>query len=630
MPKPSPSGAQAARVARVALVGLVALPLTLSTSLWMSGCKKKKTPDPAAKQSAGDMDPRARAGNGEGDGDMGSQGPDARRAAAKRPDPRRSEMKVVSDIGERIEAFSPTKIDYDEKLVTQELRPVLEKLIAAAKIMDRLFFIQAWPKNPEFRQRLAKAAEDDPKLAKALTYFDIMYGPWDRRKHHEAFVGSVQRPKGAGFYPEDMTKQELQQHLEKNPQDKEAFTSYFTVIRRDKDKKLRAIPYSEFYQEQLAKAAKLLREAAKASKDKRLQTYLNARAKAFETNEYRESDMAWMDLGDGAIEVVIGPYEVYEDTLFGYKAAFEAFVTLRDPKYSERLAKIAPHIPYLQKKLPMKPADKKATRGKQVPISVVVELFTGGDTRAGVQTLAFNLPNDEVVRKKKGYKLVLLKNVAEAKFEKILLPIAKKMMVTEQIPLVTFDAFFTNTLTHESAHGLGPGMITVQQDGKTVKTSVNKALKDLYSTIEEAKADILGLYNAPLLIGKGALPKSLSKQVYASYLAGFFRSVRFGASEAHGRANLISFNYLLEKGGIEQDPKTKKYRVNYDKIADTVKALATDLLEIEARGDYDKAKAFIDKYGNMSKEMKAALARLEGVPVDIRPEYTVLTRMKSW
>ncbi|HKI80742.1 MAG TPA: hypothetical protein VKA04_03770, partial [Pseudodesulfovibrio sp.] len=280
--------------------------------------------------------------------------------------------------------------------------------------------------------------------------------------------------------------------------------------------------------------------------------------------------------------------------------------------------------------LPMKAADKKATRGKQVPISVVVELFTAGDTKAGVQTLAFNLPNDEVVRKKKGYKLVLLKNVAEAKFKKILLPIAKRMMVKEQIPLVTFDAFFTNTLTHESAHGLGPGMITVKQDGKDVKTDVNKALKDLYPTIEEAKADILGLYNSPLLIAKGALPGSLSKQVYASYLAGFFRSVRFGASEAHGRANLISFNYLMEKKGIALDPKTHKYRVNYDKIAAAVKALASDLLAIQARGDYAAAKAFIEKYGNLSEGMKAALKRLEGVPVDIRPEYTVLRKMKSW
>jgi len=539
-------------------------------------------------------------------------------------------MKVVADIAQRIQAFSPTKIDFDDKLVTPELKPVLKKLVAAGQVMDELFTLQAWRENPAFRKKLAAAAAKDATLKMALAYYDIMFGPWDRRHHHQAFVGSIKRPRGAGFYPEDMTKKEFQDYLKKHPKDKDAFTGYFTVIQRTRSGGLKAVPYSEVYKDKLSRAAKLLREAAQASKDKRLQTYLNARAKAFETNEYRASDMAWMDLGDGAIEVVIGPYEVYEDTLFGYKASFTAFINLRDPKYSQRLAKIVPHIPYLQQQLPMKAADKKAIRGKQVPISVVVELFTAGDTKAGVQTLAFNLPNDEVVRKKKGYKLVLLKNVAQAKFKKILLPIAKRMMVKEQIPLVTFDAFFTNTLTHESAHGLGPSFITVMRDGKPVKTDVNKALKELYSTIEEAKADILGLYNSPLLIQKGALPKSLAKQVYASYLAGFFRSVRFGAAEAHGRANLISFNYLMEKQGIALDPATQKYRVNYAKIAGAVKALASDLLEIQARGDYQRAKAFIEKYGKMTPQMKTALTRLEGVPVDIRPEYTVVQKMKSW
>ncbi|MDY0000525.1 MAG: peptidase [Polyangia bacterium] len=582
----------------------------------LAGCKDKPTDDPAARAPEGPARPAP-------------METDAR-PPAPTPKARTETMKVVPDIKDRLRAFAPTKIDYDEALVTPELKPVLAKLIAAAKIMDELFFVQAWEKNPEHRAKLAEAARGDARLAEALAYYDIMYGPWDRREHHAPFVGDIKRPPGAGFYPEDMTKEELAEHLKKNPKDKEAFTGYFSVIRRKPDRTLEAIPYSVFYKEKLGAAGKLLLEAADLSKDPRLQKYLRSRAKAFETNEYRESDMAWMDLGDGAVEAVIGPYEVYEDSLFGYKAAFEAFITLRDPKYSERLAKIAPHIPFLQASLPMKDEDKKHQRGKQVPISVVVQLFTAGDTRAGVQTLAFNLPNDEEVRKQKGYKLVLLKNVAEAKFEKILLPIARKMIAPEQLPLVTFDAFFTNTLTHESAHGLGPGLITVLQDGKPVQTDVNKALKELYSTIEEAKADIVGLYTAPLLIQKGALPAALSRQVYASYLAGFFRSVRFGASEAHGRANLISFNYLREKGGIAFDQRTGLYRVDFAKIAGAVGDLARDLLELEARGDYAKAKAFIARYGEMSPEMTEALKRLTDVPVDIRPEYQVLTRMQSW
>jgi Peptidase family M49 len=537
-----------------------------------------------------------------------------------------STMQVVKDIKERIARFAPTKIDFDDGLLTPELKPVLRKLIAASKIMDELFLIQANPSNPELRARLAA----DPALAHALAYFDIMAGPWDRREHHAPFVGTQKRFKGAGFYPSDMTKKEFTDHLKNNPGDQAAFTGFFTIIGRKADKSLQAIPYSTFYKTKLARAAGLLREAADLSKDPRLQKYLRSRAKAFETNDYRQSDMDWMDLGDGAIEIVIGPYEVYEDSLFGYKAAFTSFLNLRDKTYSERLQKIAPHMKLLQASLPMKPADKKHGRGGKVPIVVVEELFTAGDTKAGVQTLAFNLPNDEVVRKQKGFKLVLLKNVAEAKFKMILLPIAKVMMTPEQIPQVTFDGFFTDTLMHESAHGLGPGMITVRRGGKSVKTNVNKALKELYSTIEEAKADIVGLFCSHVLIDKGVLPAKLEKQVYASYLAGFFRSVRFGASEAHGRANMISFNYLLEKGGIVFLKGTGKYRVDYAKVRGAVKALATDLLELEARGDYEKAKAFIDKYGKMSAQMKAALARLTAIPVDIRPEYTVLQKMKSW
>lgn len=593
----------------------------LVLALLCPACKKAEDPGTMAPQKQQEQEDKQEQPAGE-DPRPGTDGP--------APRPGMEAMQVVPDIAERLAAFAPTLIDYDDSLVTPELKPVLRKLIAAADVMDDLFWIQAWEGNPKLRAELAEAARANAALVPALQYFNVMYGPWDRRKDFEPFVGTQKRPPGAGFYPEDVTKEEIEEHLKKHPEEREAFTGFFTVIRRDSGGKLKAVPYSEHYRDKLAKAATLLREAADLSKDPRLGKYLRARAQAFETNQYRESDMAWMDLGDGALEVVIGPYEVYEDKLFGYKAAFEAFITLRDPVYSDRLAKIAPHVAYLQASLPMKDEDKKLQRSKNVPISVVVQVYTAGDTRAGVQTLAFNLPNDEAVRKEKGYKLVLLKNIAEAKFEKILLPIAKQMMTAEQIPLVTFDAFFTNILTHESAHGLGPGVITVMEGGKPVQMEVGKALKDLYSGIEEAKADIVGLYTAPLLIQKGALPKSLAKQVYASYLAGFFRSVRFGASGAHGLANLLAFNYLREKGGIAFDVGTRKYRVDFDKMPGAVRQLAAVLLELQARGDYAKAKAFIASYGEMSQEMTEALKQLTGVPVDIRPTYAILTKMQSF
>lgn len=549
----------------------------------------------------------------------------SRPAEAAESDPKKPTKEET--LKAKLAKFAPTKIDFDEKLLGPKDRKVVEKLIAAADIMDRLFLIQVDPKNPEIRKKLAA----DPELKEELALFDIMYGVWDRTEHDEPFYGDRPKPKGAGYYPSDMTKQELKKHLKENPEDAKAFKSYFTVIRR-KDGKLVAIPYSEFYKEELEKAAKLLEEAAEITESKPLANYLKLRAKAFRTNDYRKSDMAWMDLGDSKLEVVIGPYEVYEDKLFGYKAAFEAFITVRDPVYSERLQKIAKHKTDMEKALPIPDEHKNFKRGSSLPITVVEEIYTAGDTRAGVQTLAFNLPNDEVVRQKKGYKLVMLKNVAEAKFEKILKPIAKQLMDEKQLALVDFDAFFTNTLMHEAAHGQGPGTITVTRDGKKVKSTVNAELKDIYSVIEEAKADMTGLYLTELMIKKGVLPKELGRKVFASYLAGFFRSVRFGVGEAHGRANLVAFNYLQEKGALAYDPATKKFKIVFEKVKPAVRGIVRKVLMLEATGDYEGSKKFVQKYAKMAPEMKEALERLKrkSIPVDIRPDYTVLEKMKSW
>lgn len=526
---------------------------------------------------------------------------------------------------QKLAQFAPTKIDFDESLLGVKDKKVLKKLIEAAKVMDHLFLIQVDERNPEIREKLT----NDPSLRDELAYFDIMYGIWDRTDEYKPFYTDRTRPPGVAYYPTDMTKEEFQKHIEKNPGDGEAFKSYFTVIRR-KDEGLKAIPYSDYYKEHLVKAAKLLIEAASLTDDKRLARYLNLRAKAFSTDDYRKSDMAWLDLDDGKLEVVIGPYEVYEDRLFGYKAAFEAFICVRDLVYSKRLQTIAKHKTDMEKALPIPDEHKNFKRGDSLPITVVEEIYTAGDTRAGVQTLAFNLPNDEVVRQKKGYKLVLLKNIAEAKFNQILLPIAKRLVEPEVLELVSFDAFFTNTLMHEAAHGQGPGTITVKRDGKKVETTVNEELKDIYSVIEEAKADMAGLYLTELMIEKGVLPKELSKRVFASYLAGFFRSVRFGVSGAHGRANLVAFNFVKEKGGIIYNEKTKKFGLNFDKVRGAVKDLTATVLMLQAKGDYEGSKRFVEKYAKMAPEMQEALGRLGGIPVDIRPEFTVLEKMKAW
>ncbi len=538
-----------------------------------------------------------------------------------KPTPKAKEtLKMSPDVDKRLSKFSPTEITFDDKLAPAEYRVVLKKLVEAAQILDQLYLEQVDPENPAMRERLV--AEKAPQAV--LDYFDVMYGPWDRLEGDEPFVGDKKKPQGAGFYSVDVTKEELEAFIKAHPEQEKAFRGYFTVIRRDKDG-LKAIPYSEFYGEKLTKAAALLKEAAAASPHPALKKYLETRAAAFLSNDYYESDMAWMDLGDSPIEVVIGPYEVYEDKMMGYKAAFEAFITLRDPDYSKRLQIVARYQKQLEGNLPL-PKKYHTKRGTSSPISVVVVAFTAGDTRAGVQTAAFNLPNDERVRTAKGSKKVLLKNHSEAKFHKALIPIAKRVVSATDLANITFDAYFTDILLHEMAHGIGPGKIVV--NGK--KTSVNREMKEIYPAIEECKADIVGLINAEYLVKKKALPKSMHHQIPATYLAGVFRAVRFGAEEAHAQGVLLAFNYLLDKGAMLYDAKSKRFAVNYKTFYKGVRELARELLLAQAKGSYKDAKAMLDKYAVVRPEMKAALEGLTDVPVDIRPTYTILEKMKKW
>jgi len=383
--------------------------------------------------------------------------------------------------------------------------------------------------------------------------------------------------------------------------------------------RLVAIPYSQAYREFLEPAARLLKEAAALAQNPSLKKYLNSRAEAFLSNDYFQSDMDWMDLKDHKIEVVIGPYEVYEDALLGYKASFEAFITIVDPEESAKLRKVNQYLQDMELHLPIPDKYKNLHRGSASPIVVVQEVFTGGDTKAGIQTTAFNLPNDERVREAKGSKKVMLKNVAHAKYDKCWIPIVNIVLDPKDLQRVSFNAYFNHVLMHEMSHGLGPGTITV--NGR--KTTVNKELKETYSTIEECKADILGVYNLAYMVEKGVFPKEMKAQAYSSYLGGIFRSVRFGINEAHGGANAIAFNYLMEKGGFEYNPQTHKFRVNDAKIEGAIRDLAHDLLMIQATGDYEGAKRFIQKYRYLSPEMEDALNRLKDVPVDIRPVYTI-------
>jgi len=513
-------------------------------------------------------------------------------------------------VAERLAQYAPTELSADLSGVPKSERPVLAELIRAARWMDEIFLRQVFEGNPEIRD--AVAATGDAALQ---DYFAVNFGPWDRLDGMRPFFGTTPHPDGAGYYPVDMTKNEFESWLAEHPDQREAFVSLFTVIRRDGDG-LVAVPYSEAYGEYLETAAEHLRGAAELTASESLRRFAEARAEAFASDDYYASDLAWMDL-DSPVEVTIGPYEVYEDGLFAYKAAFEAFVTVDVPEESAALARFKNRLPWLERNLPIPDEYKNLDRGTESPIRVVDEVFVGGEAKAGVQTLAFNLPNDERVREAKGSKKVMLRNVLRAKFEKILVPIAERVLVEDQVDRVSFDAFFAESLHHELSHGLGPGKLTL--DGR--ETEVRLELKELYSTLEEAKADVMGIYNILALIDAGEIPAALRETLEPSYVAGLFRSARFGVDEAHGRGVISQFNYLLEKGALEVDEKGR-FRAVSEKFADGIRDLLHDMLMLQANGDYEGTATFLESYGRPSDELLEAIARLQSVPVDIRPIFS--------
>jgi hypothetical protein len=536
--------------------------------------------------------------------------------------PAAAELAVAPDLAARLAKLAPFEMGFDDAKLSEADKKVLKPLVEASSLVHELFVRQIDPSNPELRARLAA----DPSKALALRYFDIMAGPWDGLAHDEPFVGARPRPAGAAFYPPDMTKQELEAHLAASPGDKEAFQGFFTVIVR-RDGKLAAMPYSQAYRSLLDPVAAKLREAAAAATEPTLKRFLELRAGAFASNDYVESDKAWMDV-KGPIEVTIGPYETYADQMFQFKASFEAFVSLRDVAESKKLEVIGKQMAALEKNLPMADQHKKeaASRAKGSPIDVVHLLCNAG--QAGVQTVAYNLPNDERVRKDKGSKKVMLKNVLQGKFERIVRPIAEKLLAADQVGMLEFDAVFTYILMHEVAHGLGPGFITAK-DGS--KVQVSQALRDLYGALEEAKADITGLVDAQYLIDRKVYPAALEKKIYVAYLATALRQMRFGLKEAHGRGVVASVHYLTSKGAVVHDAKTGRFRVDFAKIKGAVRELAREYLTLEAEGDYEGAKKFFERWAVATPELEKAVASIGAeIPVDIAPRFSVYEKAKGW
>ena len=521
--------------------------------------------------------------------------------------------------------FAPTPLHVDQSALSSGDKAALAKLIEAAKVVNHLFMQQLWSGNLKTYQSLQ--ADNSPLGKERLHYFWINKGPWSEIDDHAAFIPGVpaRKPAGANFYPEDMTKAEFEAWVKTlPPPQKEQAEGFFTVIRRGPDRKLTVVPFSQEYKSDLDQLAKLLREAASLTPNATLKKFLTTRAAAFTSNDYYESDLAWMDL-DAPLDVTIGPYETYNDELFGYKAAFEAYINIRDEKESAKLGFFAQQLQNLENNLPEDPQYRTAKLGALAPIRVVNEVFAAGDGNHGVQTAAYNLPNDDKVVQQKGAKRVMLKNIQESKFQATLLPISRVVLPAAAQKDLSFDLFFTHIVAHEVSHGLGPHQIRVQ--GR--ETNPRLELKELYSAIEEAKADVTGLFvlqhlmtetdqgriNAPLPHGAAA-----ERQLYTTFLASAFRTLRFGLQDAHARGMAIQFNYLRDKGGFVANPDGT-FAVDFSKIKDAVRSLDHDFLTLEATGNYAGAKKMIADLAVIRPEVQRALDRLKSIPTDIEPIF---------
>jgi len=501
---------------------------------------------------------------------------------------------------QRLDIYTDFSLQSDLSHLSENQKAMVAKLIDASKIMDDLFWKQAFGED---KQSFLAQLDDE----KVRQFADINYGPWDRLNGDEVFLsGYKEKPLGAGFYPADITKEEL------NNADVKDKTGLYSLIKRDELGNLYSTPYSEEYAVELAQAAELLRDASKLADDKEFANYLNLRANAIQSDDFQASDFAWMDMKNNPIDVVIGPIENYEDQLFGYRAAYESYVLIKDLKWSERLAKFAAFLPELQKGLPVDSKYKQEVPGSDADLNAYDVVYYAGHSNAGSKTIAINLPNDEQVQLEKGTRRLQLKNAMRAKFDKILVPIAEQLIVPEQRKHITFDAFFANTMFHEVAHGLGI------KNTITGKGTVRQSLQEHASALEEGKADILGLYMVEQLLKKGEITEGTLEDYYTTFMAGIFRSVRFGASSAHGKANMIRFNFFAQEGAFSKN-EDGLYSINMDKMGDAMAKLSRLILTLQGDGDYEKVDQLIATHGDIKAELAKDLEKLSkaNIPVDV-------------
>ena len=502
------------------------------------------------------------------------------------------------DISKLVDQYAEVELKTDLSDLSENQKKMIPLLIEVSKITDELFWYQAFGG----RDTLVPNLDD-----LTTQYVNINYGPWDRLNDLEPFITTFgKKPEGANFYPADMTKEEFESAELENKE------SLYTFIKRDEQGNLKSVWYHEEFPEKLKKASDLLKQAAELADDPGFKKYLNLRAEAFLTDKYYESDVAWMQMKNNSIDMVTGPIETYEDRLYGYKAAFESYVLIKDKEWSKKLEKYAAFLPMLQKELPVEPKYKKDSPGTDSDLNAYDVIYYAGDSNAGSKTIAINLPNDEKVQEKYGSRRLQLKNAMRAKYEQILIPISEALIVPEQRSNITFDAFFANTMFHEVAHGLGIKN-TINNKG-----TVREALKEYAGALEEGKADVLGIYMITKLHERGELNDAKLQDYYVTFLASIFRSVRFGASSAHGKANMVRFNYFKEKGAFTQT-ENGLYKVDMEKFRAAIDALSNDILVLQGEGDYEGTGKLLNETGQIDNDLQASLDKLteKNIPVDI-------------
>lgn len=501
---------------------------------------------------------------------------------------------------DRLDIYTPVRLTTELSGLEDHEKDMIPHLINASKIMDTLFWLQAYGLPDTFLTKIP--------VPEVTRFARINYGPWDRLKNNEPFLsGFGEKPLGANFYPHDITKEEME-----NAVLPEKFNQY-TLVRRNEEGELYTIPYHEAYKERLERAAGYLRTAANLAKNEQLNEYLALRAEALLNSVYDPSDIAWLEMEDNTLDIIIGPIENYEDKLFNAKTAFEAYVLVKDKEWSERLEKYVQYLPELQRNLPVAKKYKAEEPGRDAQLNAYDVIYYAGDCNAGSKTIAVNLPNDEAIQQSKGTRRSQLKNAMRAKFDKILLPISGVLIDSSQRKHITFEAFFGNTMFHEVAHGLG---IKNTIDGEQ---TVREALQEYHSALEEGKADVLGIFMVRQMLEKGVLTEGSLEDYYVTFMASIFRSIRFGAASSHGQANMIRFNYFLEKEAFERSEENGTYKVNMEKMHQAINDLSERILVLQGDGNKEKVAEMIENYGSIGETLQKDLDRLSArdIPVDV-------------